>query len=332
MRVVFTNEVLEHADSWPWLDRIIETVEDGWHLWEVPEPDTIEASGWFLLAPRKQAGLRDLVAASIRRGAWGAPHGPHALLVIVDVTSMSPCLLDAKLASRALREPLHVIMENATSDGSAFLDAVLDVLGSEELTRLRKNCQPPPIRYEGPGGSGELTKRLDQMLEDPAWQGIPRRIVVLTDSDAAAPGKPSAKAQQIEAHCQRRGVLCHVLRKRAIENYLPQEVLEDWCSHPDLTAVRDRVAAIGRLSDEQRDHFPMKSGLKKLPPADRQLYEDARPEDLHLVEAGFGKHVCRLFGTHRTRMTPDALRTRAGRKTDGATELDELVALICYVL
>lgn len=308
------------------------TVEDGWHLWEVPEPDAIEASGWFRLAQRMQAGLRDLVAASIRRGAWSAPHGPHALLVIVDVTSVSPCALDAKLAWQVLREPLHVIMENATSDGAAFLDAVLDILGSDELTRLRKRCQPPAIRYEGPGGNGELTKRLDQMLDDPAWQGIPRRIVVLTDSDAAAPGKPSAKAQQIEAHCRRRSVPCHVLRKRAIENYLPQEVLEDWCSHPDLTVARDRVAALGRLSDEQRDHFPMKEGLKKLPPAERQLYENVGPGDLRLLEEGLRKHVCRLFGTHRGRMTPEALRARAGRKSQEATELDELVALICHIL
>lgn len=32
MRIAFTDEVLADPDSWRWLDRVLESVEDEWHL------------------------------------------------------------------------------------------------------------------------------------------------------------------------------------------------------------------------------------------------------------------------------------------------------------
>ncbi|MFK5952328.1 MAG: hypothetical protein QM498_04660 [Desulfobacterium sp.] len=51
------------------------------------------------------------------------------------------------------------------------------------------------------------------------------------------------------------------MSKRTIENYIPDEVFDAWMPYPDSGKGR-RAAAIKRLNPEQRDHYPMKKGLK----------------------------------------------------------------------
>lgn len=232
-----------------------------------------------------------------------------------------------------MREPLVVLLENTESDG-AFVDAVLGVLGSSTLASLLQ-IEPAPVKYDSPGGSGEIMKRLERALDDPAWEGVPRRFIVLTDSDARAPGLCSKKARQIAEHCRKRGVSCHVLEKRAIENYLPQQVLDEWSAAPARTSCRPWVEAISRLSSEQRDHFPMKRGLESDPHDEihQSLYGTLAPADRRVLARGMRKQTLpELFKSHRASLTPVALRARAGARNDGLTELDDLVALICAAL
>jgi hypothetical protein len=334
MRIVFNQRVLADSSSWQWLDRVLEAVENEWHLWEILDPEVIEQSEWMQQAGRNQRPLRELLEISARRGAWRGHGGPHAVILFVDIESHAPCVLDAKSAARCVRAPLVVLMENAESDG-LFLDAVLDVLSSPALLALRR-LQPTPIQYDSPGGSGELTKRLERALGDPAWKGIPRRFVVLTDSDAQEPGAWNEKARDIAAHCRRRGVACHVLEKRAIENYLPQEVLDAWASVPAQRTNIAWVKALARLSPEQRDHFPMKKGLANGPQdtVAQSLYGSLAQADRQELARGIsGKSTLpSLFQTHRATMTPAALRARTGVRPDGSTELDDLVAIICAAL
>jgi hypothetical protein len=334
MRIIFTQSVLADSSSWRFLDRILQSVEDEWHIWEVPDPEIIEQSEWMQRAGRNQGPLRELLELSTRRGAWQGHAGPHSVILFVDIASHPPCVLDARSAALCVREPLVVLMENMESDG-LFLDAVLDALGSPALLALRR-LQPAPIRYDSPGGSGELSKRLAHALDDPAWQGIPRRFVVLTDSDACEPGAWSKTAKAIADECRKRGVACHVLEKRAIENYLPQEVLDDWASAPTQRTNVAWVKVLAQLSPEQRDHFPMKKGLLANDSQDsvaQTLYGSLTQSDRQALARGISKGTLpSLFKTHRATMTPAALRARAGVRPDGSTELDDLVAIICAAL
>jgi hypothetical protein len=63
VRVVFTAEVLADELLWRELDRILGTVEDGWHLWELPDPDGVENSTWL---ERDSRGLRGLFETATR--------------------------------------------------------------------------------------------------------------------------------------------------------------------------------------------------------------------------------------------------------------------------
>jgi len=338
LRVAFSPEILEKTEAWDDLDRILYTVDDGWHLWEVEDPGTVEASTWFEQAGRRQVALRELLEESAERSVWESPRGPHALLVVVaERAGPRDWELEPGVARRALAEPLWILVENRRSDG-AFFGAVFEALGGDALRRLCQ-CSPPPLRYDSPGGNQGLVPLIDHYLDDPAWAGIPRRLLVLTDSDALHPGELSNEAKRIAEHCEARGVACQVLAKRSIEHYLPQETFDAWAAELGNVAARARVEALGRLSDPQRDHFPMKKGFKgaQIPEGQESLYRDVHSADRELLSRGFGNaQILELLTDFRHTLTAETLLERCG-PLRGSTdeprcELDLVVELVCSLL
>jgi hypothetical protein len=347
MRVLFSEEALADPELSTELDRIVDKVDDGWHLWEVPNPDAVEESAWFEGArPR----YRELFEGAARGLAWQGSEskrqsGPHQKRVIVNSAesqesqaTSSDLPLTARAARRFLSEPLRIVMENIESDG-VFLDAVFDALGPGELHDLRK-CEPPALCYDSPGGNGEIPKRVRHYINDSAWRDIPRRLFVLTDSDRLEPqDSEGAAAKSIRRQCEKTGLPCHVLRKRTIENYVPQQAIDAWAEKPEHTIARDMVAALTRLNEDQRNYFPMKEGLKGQNHS-ADLFSPSRisQEDRELLsKKPFGRDVVRFF-RDRTTVTAETLRQRCGPLPkeecgdDVLTELDELVARICAQL
>ena len=130
--------------------------------------------------------------------------------------------------------------------------------------------------------------------------------------------------------CCRRWLARMALSKRAIENYIPDEVLQGWTDEPSGRAARPLVAALCRLKPAQRDHLPMK---KRFPnrfdlSEEEALYEGIAPEDLALMKArSLRDDIIELLSTHRRYLSADALRRR-----DGRGELDQLVEIILQAL
>lgn len=349
MRIIFTAEALVFVNLWKELDRILHTVDDGWHLWEIPDLDAIEESAWL---DQEQPWRRELLEEAAERPAWQGSEGIHrrCVIVVLEPEEIAPTApaegmedilhLSPRVARLFLSQPLRILMENTESDG-LFLNAVLDVLGPDELQALRQ-CRPPALEYDSAGGS-ELPKRIRRYLNDPDWQGIPRRLFAFADSDRRthdADLASSSVAKGVTKVCTERHVPYHVLRKRSIENYLPQEALEAWAALPNHVSFRPRVAMMARLDPEQRDYFPMKKGfLNGIPEEQEDLFASPRwPEadrrDFPRRESGFGPDIVNLFRDHRDAITPEALRRRCGPLSadDDTTELDQLVALICAEL
>lgn len=88
MRIVFTTGVLASKDLWAELDRIVQKVEDGWHLWEIPDLDAIEESAWLQQGRPLQRELFEEVA---NRSAWH-PGGIHrqGVFVILEPEEEAP--------------------------------------------------------------------------------------------------------------------------------------------------------------------------------------------------------------------------------------------------
>ncbi len=322
MRIVLASDVLEHEDSRLELAAILVRVEDGWHIWHCEDIEATEQSP-FVGAQGQRA--RELLRTALTSQVWaGANRRLHSRQIVVSLSGQ-PGTLTPAAARRLAEQPLRVLMESRFGDGQ-FLDAVLESLGDPETLLLKRRGA---LTYDHAGGSGDLQKLVVERKSEVGTNLL--RAVAFTDSDSRFPGDVQTNAQAVKNACASVGVPCHVLGKRAVENYLPDEVLTDWSV---ALSTRDRVAACLRLSATQRDHLHMKRGLPKnllsdpnVSPAERQLYAAVAPADLKVLESGGVvsdiSEVLFTQGTLRAAVTVAALRRR-----DGRGELDALVGLI----
>lgn len=218
-----------------------------------------------------------------------------------------------------LRQPAVVILENASRDWP-LLRAVARQEARQELERARDKQW---LRLEHSGGN-DVQPVLDRLPVDERANG---RCFLVTDSDALAPGRPSATAKK----ARRAGVQALgpertlMLERRGAENYLPQEAFERWRdqSNESRDVCDARLGAWTRLSDEQKHYLNVKQGFgrdrKRLKaeladrtldehdvvlapdgtPSHHALYRDIPAEDLRALDAGFGTDIVMDFLVHR---------------------------------
>lgn len=321
MRFVFGIDILADRSAQVDLSGILGKVADGWHFWQIDDVAATEASE-FVAA----MGDRKLLEESVRAGAWSAARPHRRLIAVTRESGRSDERWEPREARRLAETPLAVLVENRFSDG-AFLDAVLAAFSAPETLRIKASGG---LVYDSGGGVGELPK----LVEDYAAKlGRRLRAVVVRDSDARFPGDFSKEAGDTQARCAAHGVPCHILAKRAIESYVPDEVMQDWSSSPDRTSVRGKVEALLRLTPTQRDHFPMKKGLREpgpdTPQEEQALWSGVPQPDFELLRQGFQKDfVLILFDNVDARRLRTSATDEALRRRDGGAELDAIVEMI----
>lgn len=326
MRFVFAADALQDPQHWDYLDRILVTVDDGWHEWQIDDPDLLETSPWLQGSNRPL--LRKLYEQATVRSTYPSAGYLHRQFWVVSIAT-APGILTPPVAARFLGRPLCVCVENRFTDG-VFLDAVLEVLAPDELRAFLDGCAVSPINCDSGGGNGELPKIIEAHVQQLAALGLPPRAVVFADSDARFPGDISKAAQTIAQSCRTHAITCLILSKRAIENYIPDEVLHGWAAEPDNQAARALVAAVCRLTQEQRDHLRMKSKFPQQleAPDELTLFANVSANDVALMQQrGFGGDLIHCMNTHRQHLSAAALRRR-----DGKGELDRLVDMIIEAL
>ena len=179
-----------------------------------------------------------------------------------------------------------VLVENASSDGR-FLRKAIEHL-RPELGRLF--ADPRVIDIRQAGGIGELMKEAERCMAFrsalvPA--GAPSRVIAVADSDAPKPAALSSAAKSLVGNGEKKGYGVHVLAKRAIENYVPDEALAEYRRiRPHAGKAIDLVLG---LDDVARDHYPMKTGLDESA-AKTGLY----PDDV-LLHAAVGDFIVDLL-------------------------------------
>ena len=160
MRITIDISAANDPDAHRWLDRMLDRIEDGWHVWdltETPDADAIAAATCNSDPGRQGNRLRDLLIASTRRGAWTpAPHGRR-----VRVTA-HPAATDELAPEQACRladEPLVILVENRDSDG-AFVGRVVTEL-DKSLHGVWKR-EGGPIRFDSVGGAGQMRQEVEK--------------------------------------------------------------------------------------------------------------------------------------------------------------------------
>ena len=277
------------ADAEQHLQRLLYSIGiESWHLLAMPRPDRLEVIipshlwklyGEFLIQSYKQAA-----------------NSPMTIAIVSDCGQCDP----ERLVTFFTR-PVAIIVEDIHSD-AAWLKLVANRLRPRLARRMEgaTSC----VDFKHAGGIGQIPTEIERIasiyrrmrLND----HMPLRVVAVSDSDAKLPGKPSDQAKAVHSTAVREGVDAHVLQKRTIENYIPDDALLDYAS-----SRRDKQTAaeyITKFSGKARDHYPVKKGLTAEEVAEvGEMYGRSPQYDIGMGEfmRDLLAHFYHVVGTHQ---------------------------------
>ena len=316
MRITIDISAANDPDAHQWLDRILHRIEDGWHVWDLtdtPDADAIEATTWISDPGRQGNRLRELLVASIQRGAWTL--APHERCVRVTLHPTASDELAPEQACRLADEPLVILVENRDSDG-AFVKRVVIELDKSLHGLWRREGEA--VRFDSLGGAGQMPQEVENRTSALPYRP---RLVAVIDSDRKGLGDAESQdAQALRRACNRHGLPCWVLAKREAENYLPRVLLSE---KPNASAGHARIVeAWERLSNDQKNFFDMKRGLSEAPSEIEQELFDGLPDaDREILAAGFGPNVHECWNVWRVREVRHELLTRGQGDLEHGIEL-----------
>jgi hypothetical protein len=289
-----------------YLHRLLDRILQGWHILASPDPVRLQQ-----LLSVETWRIYGIFLTSSYKGAT------TSFRTLAHPADCASCDVDS--LSLFLNLPTVLLVENAKSDGD-FIKAVANRLKPRLNGSLRGAYQSVQI-YQG-GGIGELPREITRISERYILHrpnGLPPRFLVVADSDAKQPGQPSGDASLVAKAARTTSIDCHILEKRSIENYIPDEALAGFArKRPHL---RDAVTAITSLSGAARDHYPVKGGL----PGDisksteiESLYPTGFPREL-----GLSNFVTDFLNVSRDNLTKNNLVER-----DSGGDLKRLLGML----
>ncbi len=244
-----------------------------------------------------------------------------------------------------------IVVENGKNDGY-FVRAIMKHFApSVEFEEQLSNNN---VVIEAAGGSGARS-RINYFLDIHHNKPKYLRHLVIVDGDKRFPEDNtygSFKTQQKNReYFQSNAVFYHILEKRAMENYMPDEVYD---SHRDEFGD-SWVNAYLKLTEIQKDYYYIAKGFRKdvpgnmqndaslntdrtrlLPAAIQDLFSTVSDLDYQvLLDKPNGKNFKDVFPEHYndSQVTKDSLLRRSPRKpTSGKSELEEIAEKIKQLL
>jgi len=151
--------------------------------------------------------------------------------------------ISTKIAESFLGQPLVVLLENIDSD-RLFIDKCLLYLSDVPSDNLW-------LEYDHGGGTD-----ICRVANNIAGK---RRVIIIIDRDICTLDSSYRKSnEELEEICEKYGYTLHVLSKREMENYIPDEALKRYLN---LRGVEWRNNVYFRLPEELKDYFDLKKGM-----------------------------------------------------------------------
>ncbi|WP_137151791.1 hypothetical protein [Devosia sp. FKR38] len=206
-----------------------------------------------------------------------------------------PPQLQLAAAINALDKPIRVIVENGLND-RAFL---LAMATNEHRSALEHAERSGFLEFSNGGGITTLLQIIVASCSSRGSDSI--RTHVLVDSDALQPNAPSEQSENVRSFCDSKLVWCHQLERRAIENYLPPDLLRGWAYAQNKPTAQQAFDAYISMSPDQRRHYNMKKGFKgdaaRQGPTSGTLYGGLELSVASALSDGFGTSIANLFTT-----------------------------------
>ena len=159
-------------------------------------------------------------------------------------------------AIRYLLQPLSVIVENSLNDAN-FLLAVFR--SYDETNRLIAGYENGWVQFENAGGCGNVQNFIKSRIQ--LYGGKPKFLhcYVILDSDKRFPEDKVVKYGRLARYLDGLNVPYHILRKRSMENYLPDQAIQKvLCTRSN----KEWIMAYMQLTDIQKDFFCISGGFR----------------------------------------------------------------------
>jgi len=246
-----------------------------WHKFYQSDDDDIDAtmdSSWFRQLSQSDQELYQLaVTDSIQIGDKTA-----SIKVFIGLTH------NAEEAFHYLSSPLKIILENSFNDAH-FLKSIFKCF-RQDAKQISQHIEDRKVVFGMGGGSSiEQVIRADMAsFEGPAF---PKenykylRCIVLLDSDKKYRNEElKVGLTNLTGFLEEHEICYHILEKREMENYLPEEVFSE------IGENREFINAYLSLSSEQKDYFDLEKGFDdinfgSLNENVQVLYSDLSPEN-----------------------------------------------------
>ena len=273
---------LEIAENFEVLNKLITLIDlsEGQHSIYVPSPD-IESAIFKTLADHQHI-------LELFKELYEKAENNIAFKKVITFSENPERDLSFSLNDmyRILTSKAYVILENKISD-LRFILLVLKVVNAKALIDSFESFW----EVESNGGCGEIPKLVDSICSRSEFL---KRVMVVHDSDKYfAADNLSTIQVNIVNKCSAKGVECITLKKREIENYIPDSYLIE-----KQIDCKDTQSLWASLSSVQKDFYDFKDGFKNKAANDTVyggLYHNLKQEDIKLLNDGFGSKISRLI-------------------------------------
>jgi len=248
------------------LDQIVPIFQSGKHIWDINDnPEMIMESEWMKIddaGKRQRKRVDDLLKMAVTSLYIGKKQRKNKLTILIEEKIQSDFSLKPEIALLCLLDSLYIIVENSNSD-KTFIETIANAYKYVEITN---GIDQGWIKFDTEGGKGGIIRR----IEFHQRKKFKPRLLVLLDSDKEFP-KDTHKAKKEELFCTKNDIDYHILYKRAIENYIPDEAFNTF-----NTGLNEIIKVYCSLKEHQKDFFDLKKGFNNkgsLPPNQVELFE-----------------------------------------------------------
>ncbi len=276
MNVEILKDVFENASNEQGLNELLYVIEGQHQLYLKDNTSELRDSKWFNNLRQTE---KDIIGDSIIRTLQISPSST------ADVTiseSKTQNVFSLKEAYYYLKQPFVILLENSYND-SHFLNSLL-LNFPKEGKKISSHKKERWMKY-GMGGGTTIPDVIKSETDSFSHSIFSKekhkylRYFVLMDSDKKYPDMElePQKVNLIE-FLKEKEIPYHILEKREMENYLPDEALSE------INDNKDFIEAYLRLKPVQKDYFDLQKGFAdknfdRLPNEIKDFFDDISEED-----------------------------------------------------
>lgn len=163
-------------------------------------------------------------------------------------------IYDAKEGYVFLSSPVSIWVENSLND-SPFVRTIIRCMRPD--IPLNDWIKWNWLTFDNAGGCSNAQNVLEEKLKEKVGKSKMLRCFILLDSDKTWPDEIVTKYDQFLEFCNQNGFVYHVLHKRAMENYMPDAVFDEFRNN----LTNSWIDAYLHLTPEQKDYINIAEGF-----------------------------------------------------------------------